>query len=303
MKIKGIYKIRNCINGKIYIGQSIDILGRFNDHKANVTKKFNYHLYKSFRKYGLENFEFIIFEKVDNILLLDSREQYWMDFYNSYNPEFGYNICKLATSTKGYKHTEETRKKISQKSKGRVSPNKGKNLLSLEQRKAQSLYMKNKWQDNTYINKVITKIIESCNKEEFKIRQAQKTKECWDTPGYRQLQSESHKKAFLNNPELYNKVSETHKNLWKNLEYRNKQIEKRKIKRKLLNFDKVKNLYLIQNFNMKETAKLLGVCKDTLSNFIKENNLHKPYSAYVKNKIKDCDINNLIDNNVNIGVI
>ena len=72
MKIQGIYKIINCINGKIYIGQSTDIKTRFSCHKHNaLVKKINRPLYTSIRKYGIENFEFIILEKVDNILLLD----------------------------------------------------------------------------------------------------------------------------------------------------------------------------------------------------------------------------------------
>ena len=32
-KICGIYKIENLVNGKVYIGKSLDIYKRWNDHK------------------------------------------------------------------------------------------------------------------------------------------------------------------------------------------------------------------------------------------------------------------------------
>lgn len=113
MKMQGIYKIINRINNKIYIGQSIDINLRFKQHKNNaIIKKILHPLYNSIRCYGIDNFEFIILEEVLFIAELDKKEQYWMDFYNSYNSEFGYNICKEATSTKGYKHTIESRYKM-----------------------------------------------------------------------------------------------------------------------------------------------------------------------------------------------
>jgi len=36
MKIQGIYKIKNLLNGKVYIGQSVNIEKRFYNHKNNL---------------------------------------------------------------------------------------------------------------------------------------------------------------------------------------------------------------------------------------------------------------------------
>lgn len=87
----GIYKITNNINGKVYIGKSIHIKRRWSEHKADIndTTKQN-HLYRAFRKYGLENFTFEIIElcQEDNNILSE-KEKYWINFYNSY--ENGYN--------------------------------------------------------------------------------------------------------------------------------------------------------------------------------------------------------------------
>lgn len=102
----GIYKIENMINHKIYIGQSVDILGRWKGHKNKFNNKnshsYEYPLYKDIRKYDLENFDFKVIEECD-VDLLDERERYWIKYYNSffngYNQTFGgEGGCKLDKS-------------------------------------------------------------------------------------------------------------------------------------------------------------------------------------------------------------
>lgn len=91
----GIYKIENKINGKIYIGQSVWIEKRWVTHKNTATNKYsqsyNYPLYKAIRKYGLDNFIFAVIEECE-IYNLNQREIYWIDFYKSYDKNFGYNL-------------------------------------------------------------------------------------------------------------------------------------------------------------------------------------------------------------------
>lgn len=87
----GIYKIENLITKKIYIGQSTNIEKRFYDHKRRYfLLNENTVLYKSMRKYGLENFDFKIIEKC-NKEELNEKEIFYIAFYNSLVP-FGYNI-------------------------------------------------------------------------------------------------------------------------------------------------------------------------------------------------------------------
>lgn len=83
--ISGIYKIENLINGKKYIGQSIDIQRRFDEHKRD---KDNCRIHQALRKYGINNFSFEIVEECP-IILLDEREKYWIKYYDSFNN--GYN--------------------------------------------------------------------------------------------------------------------------------------------------------------------------------------------------------------------
>ena len=58
----GIYMIQNKVNGKIYIGQSVNIEDRWGEHKYELNKGYhhNKHLQRSWNKDGQENFEFTI---------------------------------------------------------------------------------------------------------------------------------------------------------------------------------------------------------------------------------------------------
>lgn len=83
----GIYKITNKINGKIYIGQSVNIERRWRDHKkANA----DYPIHKAFKKYGIENFDFEVLEECP-IRELNQKEQKYIIHFNSLVPN-GYNI-------------------------------------------------------------------------------------------------------------------------------------------------------------------------------------------------------------------
>lgn len=60
--ICGIYMIRNKVNDKVYIGQSISIEERFCSHKRKLNNKTHdsRHLQYAWNKYGEEAFEFEI---------------------------------------------------------------------------------------------------------------------------------------------------------------------------------------------------------------------------------------------------
>ena len=63
----GIYKITNKINNKVYIGQSVNIEERWDYHKAVCHWNSQSALYRAFKKYGIENFDFQVIEKVPPI--------------------------------------------------------------------------------------------------------------------------------------------------------------------------------------------------------------------------------------------
>lgn len=93
MILSGIYKITNLTNGKIYIGQSRDILARWQEHisKANYQNvSYNYPLYQDFRNLGLTNFSFEFLElNIYDKEQLDKLEKEYISKFNSFNN--GYN--------------------------------------------------------------------------------------------------------------------------------------------------------------------------------------------------------------------
>ena len=88
-KIHGIYMIMNNVNGKIYIGQSIDILTRWRQHLWHAKRGNENFLYKSIRKYGEEHFSFSILMETDE---LDYYEKFFIKLYHSDNNAYGYNL-------------------------------------------------------------------------------------------------------------------------------------------------------------------------------------------------------------------
>lgn len=93
----GIYKITNQLNNKVYIGQSINIKKRFNCHiwEAFNEKQipYNYAINRAIRKYGIKNFELEVIEECKKEEL-DEKEKYWIKYYNSNNPNYGYNMTE-----------------------------------------------------------------------------------------------------------------------------------------------------------------------------------------------------------------
>lgn len=89
-----IYKITNNVNGKVYIGQTIQtIKERFYQHCATKCSDsvLNMAIHKAIKKYGKSNFTIEVIEEVDKDSLND-REKFWIEYYNSYNN--GYNSTR-----------------------------------------------------------------------------------------------------------------------------------------------------------------------------------------------------------------
>lgn len=101
----GVYQILNLVNGKRYIGSSINLKFRIWTHKHELKngKHDNKHLLYSYSKYGKENFDFKILEYCENSELI-AIEQFYIDLFGINNL---YNNRILANSNKGIKHTEE----------------------------------------------------------------------------------------------------------------------------------------------------------------------------------------------------
>lgn len=94
----GIYKITNKINGKCYIGKSIDIKDRWMRHRSRAFQEsdnaYDSYFYRAIRKYGLVNFIFEVLEECE-VSQLDEREKYYIGIYDSYfKNNKGYNMTR-----------------------------------------------------------------------------------------------------------------------------------------------------------------------------------------------------------------
>ena len=86
-----IYIIRNTINDKVYIGQtrtSVDI--RWKEHLRHA-KYGDQVINRAMRKYGVDKFYIETLEICD-ISVIDYREVYYIDLYDSTNKSKGYNV-------------------------------------------------------------------------------------------------------------------------------------------------------------------------------------------------------------------
>lgn len=128
-KICGIYCIENLIDGKKYIGQSVNIKKRFHDHKYKLRKSqhINDFLQRAWNKYNEDSFKFYILEECDKNKL-NELEVYYINIYNSFNN--GYNLS-IGGNSIGYM-SDITKQKIS-------NSHKNKNLDEKEIEKMRSV--------------------------------------------------------------------------------------------------------------------------------------------------------------------
>ena len=103
--ISGIYIITNDINNKVYVGQATDCYRRWIGHlwdAKNLDTRQGSGVDYAIAKYGEEHFKISLLEQVDDVALLDEREIYWIDKYNSY--EEGYNRTRGGHQLHGEDH-------------------------------------------------------------------------------------------------------------------------------------------------------------------------------------------------------
>lgn len=111
-KMAGIYKFTNKTNGKIYIGESMNLKERMGYYPLLREKR---PIIYAFRKYGFSNFEYSIIESfpcgVSKSILLD-REEFWIRIYGSVDKNVGYNVAHRGTDRTGVKCSKETLEKM-----------------------------------------------------------------------------------------------------------------------------------------------------------------------------------------------
>lgn len=113
----GIYQITNLQNGKCYVGSAASFTKRWKEHVRQLSNG-NHHstvMQRAWNKYGEAAFEFkklLVCAKADLIWY----EQRAIDFLKP-----AYNICKVAGSVLGYRHTDEAKTAAAERARGNTN--------------------------------------------------------------------------------------------------------------------------------------------------------------------------------------
>jgi group I intron endonuclease len=120
-----IYRAVNKINGKSYIGKTEKSLDTRREwHLASVKQHSKFAFHRALAKYGIESFEWHVIDTADNLSELNSKEQKYIELYESFGPN-GYNMTAGGEGQTGWVPSAETRELWSDQRKGRVPWNKG----------------------------------------------------------------------------------------------------------------------------------------------------------------------------------
>lgn len=131
-----IYKHQCIENGKVYIGQTCqEVDKRWRDGQGYVHSP---RFYSAIIHYGWKNFTHEILEENLNFEEANQREQYWINFYDSTNPNKGYNLTIGGDS---HLYTEESKNKMSNSAIKRFS--------DIDERKKQSERLKKAYEKNS----------------------------------------------------------------------------------------------------------------------------------------------------------
>lgn len=118
MKRSGIYHITNTVNGKRYVGSAVSFQRRWLEHRSLLRRGLHHSriLQRAWNKYGEQAFAFkplLVCAKTDLIFY----EQRAID---TFRPE--YNISPTAGNCLGFKHSAESRARMSAANKGKKLP-------------------------------------------------------------------------------------------------------------------------------------------------------------------------------------
>ena len=106
--ISGIYQIRNSVNGKLYVGSSMDVRSRWATHRRELARGTHHSikLQRAWNKYGCDSFalDVLIVCSQDMLLFYEQRA---IDAYRCVAT--GYNISPVAGSPAGIKRSDETK--------------------------------------------------------------------------------------------------------------------------------------------------------------------------------------------------
>jgi len=116
-----VYKAVNKINGKCYVGQTVNTL-----HKRSMShirtaknKEKDYPFHRALIKYGEDSFEWSVICECNTKKEMDEKESFYIKELKSHVSDNGYNLTLGGEGNLGWIPSEETKRKISEANKGR----------------------------------------------------------------------------------------------------------------------------------------------------------------------------------------
>ena len=153
-----IYKVTNKINGKMYIGQTVNSMEKRRRRHLNVLRRtiLNRPFHNALKKYRQENFDWEIIEYCDSKYELNLAEEWYIRYYKTFIRFIdccGYNLTLGGEGSVGYKHSNDTLKCMSEASfKSTKHYSRGKHLLEEHKQKIRLSNIGRKWTDEQRSN-------------------------------------------------------------------------------------------------------------------------------------------------------
>jgi group I intron endonuclease len=107
-----IYKASNKINGKIYIGRTIQELNKRISQHMSKSSDCSY-FKNALEKYGVDGFVWEVIDTANSLDDLNDLEYHYIKQYGSYKRDYGYNLTLGGHGVRGFTHSEATKLKIS----------------------------------------------------------------------------------------------------------------------------------------------------------------------------------------------
>lgn len=123
-----IYILQNTISNKTYIGFTSNLKSRLDQHftiakNPQTHKKYNrfQYIHSAINKYGKENFTHTLIESFQTSKEAFEAEQFWIQFFRSWDKSYGYNLTLGGEGRPGIKLSQEHKNKISKKLLGNTN--------------------------------------------------------------------------------------------------------------------------------------------------------------------------------------
>lgn len=287
-----IYKVTNLINNKVYIGQtSLTICQRWEAHIKKAKMHTNRYLYDAMNHYGYNNFIVESLEECSNESL-DEREKYWIAFYDSTNPDTGYNLTSGGGGGNTWTlnpHKEATLEKSRVSKMGEnYMPITRLSLLDDIKNKLTMGEMRKKYHRNNrtlntysikYFGEILSKLRKVENSSWFKKKEIDKDQFYSDIVENKLSITSLAKKYNMCDNTLNNKCIELFGDTIMNLRQRRWIV-------KIVQDEELLKREILSGKTLEETAAVFNMAKNTLVARLKEmyNMNFKEYRNYVKSK-------------------